>query len=273
MKKEHKESLAGLTELVKHMLSMHIKVCCVVVISLAFSMRFLLGVSRRVEDVREWFKETTPSHVIIDDLRKEKYSADVLNEVDPFGKTGLMQAVARVDLELAKAFVEAGADINQHAADDVGDTALHIACYSGSFPGTIPIIEYFTFYKYPSGAFAAQVSSRNKRGETPLHHAAQIGIVADRQKVMEWLVSRGADINAQDNNGTTVLHIAVNNKDDFGVQMLFDTFGARLNTNIINRKERKNALEYAWYLGFRDIAVRIERCIEELKSKQGRFRK
>lgn len=235
------------------MMLIRFKMCVLSFLFGLFSARCLLGLTR------EWLSEIASRDTIIKELDEAKRDEGNIDSFDSSGKTGLMLAVGRADLVLVKAFLDAGADINMRAADLVGDTALHIACYNGNFPGTIPIIEYLIKYTYPySSHLAANVSIRNKRGETALHHAAQISSLGDRRKVMEWLVERGADINAQDNNGTTVLHIAVNNKDDYGVQMLFDAFGGSLNTNVVNRKENKTPLEYARYLGFYDIAKRIE---------------
>ena len=90
-----------------------------------FSMRCLIGVGK------DWLLDTTSTQDIIKELHMKKYSSAVLDSFNADGKTGLMIAVGRADLDLVKAFVNAGADINVHAADHVGDTALHIACASG----------------------------------------------------------------------------------------------------------------------------------------------
>lgn len=240
-----------------------------------FSMRCLIGVGQN------WLLETTSTQDIMRELQIKKYSSAVLDSFNADGKTGLMIAVGRADLDVVKAFVNAGADINVHAADRVGDTALHIACYSGNYKNVIDIIEFLVNVKSPiSGNFVANVSARNKRGETPLLETIQISNIEDRKKVMEWLVSRGANINEQDNNGNTSLHMAVNNNDMYGVKMLLMTFGDSINFNITNHNDkdvkRMTALEYAWYLGFRDVATCIEKgikLIEDLKSNKGRFPK
>lgn len=236
-----------------------------------FPMRRLIGVGK------DWLLSTTSTKDIMKELRTEKYVSEELNSFNVDGKTGLMLAVGRADLDLVKAFVNAGADINVHAADSVGDTALHIACYNGNFQNSIEIIEFLVNVKSRiSNAFVADVSARNKRGETPLLHTIQISNIENRKKVIKWLVDRGAHINEQDNNGNTLFHMAVNNKDDYGVQMLLDTFGDSIDFNITNHnyEKRMTPLEYAWYLGFRDVATRIEKGIEgidALKRNRGRF--
>lgn len=227
-----------------------------------------LPIRRILGTMQEWFRPTMASSDIIRLLKRTKPDAATVNEFDPEGKTGLMWAIARADLPLVKAFVEAGADPTLHSRDDVGDTALHIACYSGSFYGEIPIIEYLINVKSLSDPhkYMVDVSARNKRGETPLLHATQISVIEERKKVMQWLVARGANINEQDDNGSTILHIAVNNKDDWGVQMLFDAFGDLINTNMVN-KEGMTPQAYAWFLGFRDVSDRIRDNIEKIKEK------
>lgn len=225
--------------------------------------------SSLIGSIPTWFYETTSAKDIIEEIKKADRDGAILNSRDSFGKTGLIYAVGRVDLSLVKAFLNGGADINVPASDAAGDTALHSACYNGSFGGMIPIVDYLIHYTVPvTGTFAANVSARNKRSETPLHHAAQINILPLRQKVMEWLVARGAHINDQDREGTTVLHIAVNNNDIYGVKMLFDVFGATLDPYIVNDKEHMAPLEYAQYLGFRDVATALEKCIlDQRKSR------
>lgn len=238
-----------------------------------FPMRRLIGVGK------DWLLNTTSTKDIMKELRTKKYSSEELNSFNVDGKTGLMLAVGRADLDLVKAFVNAGADINVHAADSVGDTALHIACYNGNFQNSIDIIEFLVNVKSPlTNTFVANVSARNKRGETPLLETIQISHIENRKKVMKWLVDRGAHINEQDNNGNTSFHMAVNNKDDYGVQMLLVTFGDSIDFNITNHmyQKRMTPLEYAWYLGFRDVATRIEKGIEgieALKRNRGRFQK
>ena len=302
-------------------LILNFKIGFMLFLMLLFSMRFLTAATPA------WFRDTASRREIEEEIKKVGHNPLILNECNSFGRTGLMRAVGNVDLELVKAFLNAGADVNMPAQDNVGDTALHMACYNGSFGGMIPIIEYLIHFKTPGAAhdtyinrpevydthinkydmhinrnasiqrdiyknthnlFAADIGVRNKRGETLLHHAAQINILPLRKEVMQWLVERGANVNDQDREGTTILHIAVNNNDIYGVRMLFDTFGDSLNPYIVNfgkassipeqKKEEPPMapLEYARYLGFRDVARELEEHIvrqQKEKNKAERFKK
>ena len=50
----------------------------------------------------------------------------------------------------------------------------------------------------------ADVNATNKDGRTVLHSAADSG----QLDVVKWLVEKGADVNATDKDGKTVLHMA-----------------------------------------------------------------
>ncbi len=215
---------------------------------------------------QDWFNFLQSQKDIINEIKTKKIDLDSYSYT---GKTGLMQAVGSMDLDIVKAFVEAGADINRQAYDYTGDTALLIACYNANFPKMIPVIKFLL----ESGADA---SIRNKREETTLHHAMQIANLSTRGEIMQLLLesenkkpenSNKLTINAQDINGTTVLHLAVNNKEDYGVRMLLRLFGKDIDFNLKNKKQNMNPLEYADYLGFTDIEKRLKKGIASLTKK------
>lgn len=98
-------------------------------------------------------------------------------------RSTLLEAVTYDDLEAVKSFVEAGADIN--AANDYGHTPLLIACNYG--------YEEVAVYLITKGA---NVNSRGKDGGTALIAAA-----SNSQRLVELLLSRGADVEARMANG------------------------------------------------------------------------
>lgn len=220
---------------------------------------------------QDWFNFLQSKKDIIDEIKTKNIGVDSYNNT---GKTGLMLAVGNLDLDLVKSFVEAGADVNKRAYDATADTALFTACYHGSFPKMIPIIEFLL----QSGA---DPSIRNKLEESVLHHSMQIANINTRGRIMQLLLEnenkknenkkpendKKLTINAQDINGTTVLHLAVNNKEDYGVKMLLNLFGKDIDFSLRNKRENMTALEYARYLGFTDIEKRLKEGIAFLTKK------
>jgi len=277
MKKAIIEKMAHVKKQVKKANKKQVRWALLLVGAAFFGARYLTGEVSYI-----WFDKTMPNETVIPEIEK-KENKPHLDTYDAFGKTGLMLVVARSDYDLVQAFIKAGADVRLHAKDDTEDTALHMACYNGSFTRTDDSHKYVeSGEETPSEDVAQRVSiiklllkagadagARNKRGETPLHHCMIIGNLAVRRKAMQLLVARGADINAQDKNGTTVLHLAVNNKEDYGVEMLLSTFGPLINFSLVNN-QGKTPLEWANYLGWTDVAHRIEKYIDELKSKNQR---
>ena len=235
------------------MLFMGIKIAVIGLCVSFFGVRYVIG--------QIWFDKTADNRDVIYELHKSD-NKPLIDSYDASGKTGLMLAASYGNFELVQEFVKVGANVRLHAQDDSEDTALHIACYNGDFTQGTAIIEFLL-------NAGADPSSRNKRGETPLHHCMQIDNLDARRAIMTLMVKRGADINGQDRNGTTVLHLAVNNKEDYGVEMLLSTFGPTIDFSLTNNKG-KTALEYARFLGFTDVARRIEQYLSTLqRTKPG----
>lgn len=125
---------------------------------------------------------------------------------------------------------------NTNAKTKPGETVLHVAVTFGKFRGETPqIVKYLV----QNGVVAideldvqgnsalhaacktdmpldliallvdngAEVTLKNKNGNTPLHFAARIGY-AD---IIEFLLEKGADINARNNKGNTPVQISTSN--------------------------------------------------------------
>ena len=93
-------------------------------------------------------------------------------------------------------------------ADATAPTLLHRAAGLGEVPDLITVLV---------GA-GADVNSRDRIGQSPLHRAALEG----GPGVIAALVAAGADVNAQDDRGTTPLHLAVEVKVPVRVAALLD---------------------------------------------------
>jgi len=106
--------------------------------------------------------------------------------------TPLMEASQEGHLELVRYLLEAGAGVN--ATTGTGDTALTYACENGHTDVADLLLQY-----------SAQLEHESEGGRTPLMKAARAGHLC----TVQFLVSRGADVNRQTtNNDHTPLSLA-----------------------------------------------------------------
>ncbi|MDR0409740.1 MAG: ankyrin repeat domain-containing protein [Spirochaetaceae bacterium] len=137
----------------------------------------------------------------------------IINKRDKMGRTALDYAFAHRDSRrhatVAEVLIQAGAfssdpffsyfapvvrtlNFNQRAAD--GNSALHYATrerYRG-----------FTYFLLDN---RADPNIKNTAGDTPLHETARIGDL----EIMNALIEHGANVNIQDGQGNTAMHIAI----------------------------------------------------------------
>ncbi|XP_059489715.1 uncharacterized protein LOC132204878 [Neocloeon triangulifer] len=115
-----------------------------------------------------------------------------INARDDSNETPLNLAAASANEEMCRLLVDRGAELS--AVDSDGNDALHLACITGKLENV----------KYLLGINGSSIRKIALNGQTSLHYAAIRGNIA----VAEFLLSKGADVNARDNNNDTPLFYA-----------------------------------------------------------------
>lgn len=125
------------------------------------------------------------------------HRADVNAKDARQGHTPLMWALAQKHPEAAHALIEGGADVNAHAK--TGFTPLMFAAQQGDMDSTRMLLEY--------GAKINEATNENSlwKGYTALLVASLSG----HEALSIFLLDKGANPNAMDENGFTALHFAV----------------------------------------------------------------
>ena len=90
---------------------------------------------------------------------------------------------------LVQLMLERGADVN--ARDKDQETPLHSASYMSNLETTRVLLDH-----------GANIHAKNVQGQTPLHNVSQ-GVYGPDPALVELLLSRGADVNARDNDQAT----------------------------------------------------------------------
>lgn len=160
-------------------------------------------------------KEAQQGHTkaVTDEIKK----GAKVNFADTYGRTAIFYAAAGNFLDLVKALIGAGADVN--AAADEG-TALHAA----SKKGYLDIVKLLVDSK-------ADVNALGDMRKTPLHKA----IGESRVEVATFLISKGAAVDAKTVTDVEPLHLAcAEGLTDFAVFLL--SKGAKVNCRNQNLK-------------------------------------
>jgi ankyrin repeat protein len=99
---------------------------------------------------------------------------------------------------LAQLMLDRGADVN--ARDKYQATPLHSACYMSKLETTRVLLSH-----------GVDIHARNAQGQTPLHvvsHGVRYNDEISEPDLVELLLSRGADVNTQDNDQATPFLLA-----------------------------------------------------------------
>ncbi|HEY0181043.1 MAG TPA: ankyrin repeat domain-containing protein, partial [Dokdonella sp.] len=171
------------------------------------------------------------------------------------GATALMLAAALGSAPLARALLEAGADVN--ASDDHGTTPLHAAAQAAfdgrDTAGAGELIDGLL-------AAGARLDTRNRAGQDALlillGARAQPGTRCDAEhlrRLVERLLERGAPLDAQDQRGVGALHACALHG-LFGCARLLKAHGAPLD---LRDGFDRTAADVAALLGYVDVATEL----------------
>lgn len=164
------------------------------------------------------------------------HGADV-NAKDKYGDTPLYSVRSK---KVAELLIAHGADLM--AKDIYGRTPLHMAHDEG---GTETLL-----------ANGINVNARDSEGFTPLHHMAAIG----RSHMIKFLLAKGADVNAMNNNySSTPLHAAANSNASESAELLI---AAGADISAIN-KEGHTPLDVAKSKGNTEFITSIEAAVKK----------
>ena len=126
-----------------------------------------------------------------------KVDKEQLNAIDIFhGKTLLMHALEDEQEEMVLMLLEQGAVINEKR---IGSALIHLACSAGMEKVVSKILE----------GDEDQLNVKDRQGYTPIMHAVQ----GKNKSLINTLIDLGADLKAEDNSQSTVLHYVSYMKD------------------------------------------------------------
>lgn len=176
------------------------------------------------------------------DAVRRAFDRDQRNDL---GLTGLMYAAINGQLDLAKALFKYGATLNLGSTKE-NQTALHFATNNMRSLGSQNIGYYLI-------SVFADTMVRNMFGQIPLHLVISTDTIEDRTRMVEDLLKNGSNMNAQTNQGDTLLHLAVNLKNDAWVETLLEKWSSIINLSIKNKKGL-TPRQYAKQLGYGYLA-------------------
>ncbi len=185
---------------------------------------------------------------------KETVDRDQKNDL---GMTGLMYAGIYGLLELSKALIEYGANMNIQS-DKEQQTALHYATNNMRSVGSQQV-GYLLVDAY------ANTMLKNIFGQIPLHLVISTDVTDDRTKMVEYQVKNGAYINAQTGQGDTLMHLAVSLKDVGWVETLMKQWASIIDLTIRN-KRGLTPYEYAVELGFETVQELLQKNYAKVKQ-------
>ena len=120
-----------------------------------------------------------------------------------------------LDIDTIQFFLEHGADVD--TVDNNHSTLLHKALYNGNTEVARLLLEH-----------GANINARNNEGQTPRHLLLAMDSEDLDVDTIRFFLLRGADVDAVDNNHSTLLHKATYNGNTEVARLLFE-YGANIN--------------------------------------------
>ncbi|KAJ3449514.1 ankyrin repeat-containing protein [Anaeramoeba flamelloides] len=186
-----------------------------------------------------------------------------INQKDYSNRTALFNAVTSNFIECINKLIEIGVEINSY--DNQGLNIIHLAIQESELI-LIQLLEKFIKDKKQ-----IEVSKPTKNGVYPIHTATKRG----EMKLINFLLGYGIDIDVQNHEGNTALHIAIQNTN---VKLVKTFLSKNADSMIVNNKNQY-PLFLASFLPVKDYSKSIEICYQLLQhnsfidSKNGEYQR
>lgn len=203
-----------------------------------------------------WFNALATIEDIIREMdEKPFYNIDIVNSD---GLTGLMYAVKHGYLDRVKLFLERGANVHLSSFDKDKNSPLHLA-FQFDNDTQEPIA-------YQLLAYGANPNARNSGGKMPAHFLVMwVQQEPTRLRILQALLDKRANINIQDANGDTMLHIATDLNLISWVALLKQYYASLVNFNLINKFGR-NPIQLADDHGLGDMEAELVDVVPPIGS-------
>ena len=156
-----------------------------------------------LDGVRDGVNDPEKEAVIAEELRMAR--------LDPIAQR-MIHACHKGELEVLKALEAEWGKPPNTPLDTEGHCRIHYAPH-GWKPGNVAVLEYLL----DSGA---NIDDTDSFGDTPLHHAAFDG----HRRIVEFLLSKGADPTIRNLNGATPLAVAITKEEHYGATEPYENF-------------------------------------------------
>lgn len=188
-----------------------------------------------------WFQANSSIADIQKALAKPGVKVDARNDL---GQTGLMFAITMERFgtfgssgatdNLVEVLIANGADVNARSSKSPREEDFsfnNTPLHYVSILSNNRSLVGMTDYLIDKGA---DINAQNSLGETPFMWTANIALLEDKRFVVRAFITDFTDVNMQNNIGDTYLHIMINNKDYMWVQELLNTYGSMFDLTLKN---------------------------------------